>query len=175
MLGAALSACSGSSASTGGKGYVAGDGSIVTFAPGEREPAPDLTGKSLAGKPMSLANTEGHPVVINVWASWCGPCRVEAPDLVKAAHQLKNTQFFAINTRDGKAKAQAFVRSHDIPYPSLFDPDGQAVLKFYDTVNVKSLPFTLVLDAKGRVAAVVNGKTTTITLVDLVHHVTREA
>lgn len=165
----AAAGCAGSSASTGAKGYVSGDGTVTVIPPQDREPAPDIHGESVRGKSVGLQDARGHVTVVNVWASWCAPCRAEAPELVAAAKQLGDVEFLGINTRDDRATAKAFIRSHDIPYPSLYDPNGRVVLAFYDTINVKSLPFTMVLDTKGRIGAVVAGKVTTTTLTDLAH------
>jgi thiol-disulfide isomerase/thioredoxin len=138
----------------------------------DRFPAPTLHGTDLAGKPLTLPVAPGL-TVLNVWAAWCGPCRAEADDLVAAARRLPEVQFFGIDIRDVRSAARAFVRNAGIPYPSLFDPSGQSLLAFHDIVTVSSPPTTLVLDAEGRVAAVVSGELTAETLVGLVDDVSR--
>jgi thiol-disulfide isomerase/thioredoxin len=175
LLSAAAAGCSTSSASaTGAKGYVAGDGSIVTVAPGHRQPLPHLSGRLLAGGRLDLARYRGRVMVVNIWASWCAPCRAESADLVTAARRLKAASFLGIDTRDDGSAARAFTRVHHVPYPSLEDQDGSAVLGLYGLVNPKALPTTLVVDKSRRVAAIVNGPVTATTLIDVVHQVQSE-
>ena len=87
-------------------------------------------------------------MVINVWGSWCAPCRVETPDLVRLANETadQGVQFVGINTRDNRAAAKAFVRSFGVPYPSLQDPDGQVLLDFQGVVPTSVVPSTVVID-----------------------------
>ena len=126
-----------------------------------------------------MADFQGKVVVINVWGSWCPPCRSEADDLAVAAKQLQpqGVVFLGINTRDNSADtALAFQRSHAVPYPSIFDPGGSLLGAFHRTLSPKAIPSTVVIDAQGRVAASVIGELTSArTLIDLVHDVSRGA
>jgi thiol-disulfide isomerase/thioredoxin len=100
-------------------------------------------------------------VVLNVWGSWCGPCRTEAPILADTARDLadQGVQFIGINTRDhGTARPLAFQRNFDIPYPSIYDPDGSTLLSFTGTLPLNAIPSTVIIDRKGRVAGRVLGE-----------------
>jgi thiol-disulfide isomerase/thioredoxin len=157
----------------GAEGFVSGSGTLTMVPPGEREPAPEIEGQTLDGKPLSLADYDGQVRVLNVWGSWCGPCRSEAPELVAAAKRLADdgVQFVGINVRDHgqREAAKAFARRFEVPYPSLYDPDGSTLLGLRPRAS--AIPSTLVVDAEGRVAAAVLGEVTESTLVDLVHDV----
>ncbi len=73
-----------------------------------------------------LGQLRGVPVVVNVWASWCGPCKLEAPHLAAAARRFGGRiQFLGVDILDRRSSAQAFIRSEGWSYPSLFDPAGQ--------------------------------------------------
>ena len=169
-------ACTTSGARQGGtKGYITGDGVVTTVDPGSRQPAPTLSGDSLDGGSVSLEDYRGRVVVLNVWASWCPPCRAEADDLSAAALQRPDAAFVGLNVRDDVTAARAFVRTHDIGYPSLVSPDGSALLEFFGLLNLSSLPATIVIDADFRVAAVVLGQVTTSTLVGLVDDVEKSS
>jgi thiol-disulfide isomerase/thioredoxin len=109
--------------------------------------------------------------VINAWWSLCGPCRAEQPLLNQVADELgSSAHVIGINIRDSSADtAAAYVRGHDVPYPSLYDPSGKALLAFQGTLSPRTIPSTLVLDSRGRLAASIIGSVPTkLTLTDIV-------
>ena len=94
-----------------------------------------------------LAELEGYPVVVNKWASWCGPCRVEFPFFQdQAAERANKVGFMGVNSRDTDAAAETFLRDHPIPYLSFNDPDG-AIAEDLGTGNVQ--PVTIFYNAVG--------------------------
>jgi thiol-disulfide isomerase/thioredoxin len=168
-------AASGCSESMGGaEGFVAGSGTVTVLAEAKRVPAPELSGRSLSGDPLALDDFAGSTVVLNVWGSWCAPCREEAPALTRAAKRLggRDVQFLGVSVREpGVASAKAFVRNFGVPYPSIYDSDGSQLLGFRDTLPPDAIPSTLVIDSQGRVAARVLGPVDESTLVGLVDDV----
>ncbi|WP_371599074.1 TlpA family protein disulfide reductase [Streptomyces sp. NBC_00564] len=155
----ALSAC-GSGGTSGGSGntnFVAGKDGIATVAKGERADAPDLSGKTVDGKQLDVADYKGKVVVLNVWGSWCPPCRAEAPNFVKVAKDTadQGVQFVGINTRDASTSlAKAFEKEQGVTYPSLYDPTGKLMLRFKKgTLNPQAIPSTLIIDRDGKIAA----------------------
>jgi thiol-disulfide isomerase/thioredoxin len=179
VVGAALAAtalagaaCTTSGTTEGGNGSMTGTGSVITVDPQDRDDQPDLAGETLDGRHLDVADFRGKVVVLNYWASWCGPCRGEAPDLVAAHKRLGDVAFVGLDRNDdSRANALAFVRTFDVPYPSIYDSDGRLLLELYPAVPPTSLPSTVVLDTDGRIAAIVLGPVTTQTLVDLVEDV----
>lgn len=131
-----------------------------------RTPVPDISGSTLEGDQLALADLRGQVVVVNVWGSWCAPCRAEALDLARAARETaeQGVRFVGIDTRDNLAAARAFVETFDVPYPSLFDEGGELLVAFNGVVPVSAVPSTLVIDPDGRIAARVVGKVTYDTL-----------
>jgi thiol-disulfide isomerase/thioredoxin len=95
-------------------------------------------------------------VVLNIWGSWCSPCRAEAKNLVTVADdtKAKGVQFVGINTRDLQtAQAKAFEKKYAVSYPSLYDPTGKLILRFpKGSLNPQAIPTTIVLDRQGRIA-----------------------
>ncbi|HEU4567397.1 MAG TPA: TlpA disulfide reductase family protein [Marmoricola sp.] len=160
------------STATGDKGYIAGEGVITQLPVAQRKTPGTVAGPSLDGRHLSLAADRGKVVVVNVWGSWCPPCRAEADDLAAAARALqpKGVVFLGINSRDpSAAQARAFVRRYDVPYPSIYDPSGKNLLAFHGTLGPTSIPSTVVIDPQGRVAASILGEVTSKqTLIDLV-------
>ncbi|WP_406187091.1 TlpA disulfide reductase family protein [Streptomyces sp. NBC_01006] len=146
--------------------------------PGSRSDAPELTGEDLDGKPVSLARLRGNVVVLNVWGSWCGPCRAEADDLERLSRQTRadGVRFLGINTRDrDRAAARSFVRAHDLTFPSLPDPTGELLLRFPPALlNPQAVPATLVIDRRGRIAASIGGAVTEEQLRPVLAHVAEE-
>ncbi|MFE9478970.1 TlpA disulfide reductase family protein [Streptomyces spororaveus] len=151
----------------------------VVIDPAERPAAPALAGGDLDGKPVRLDGFRGHVVVLNVWGSWCGPCRAEADDLQRIArqHRDQGVRFLGINTRDpDRAAARSFVRAHGLGFPSLHDPTGELLLRFPPALlNPQAIPSTLVIDRRGRIAVSIGGAITEDELSPLLARVTEEA
>lgn len=157
-------------------GFVGGDGSVTLVAPDQRQPAPKITGELLGGGTFDSADQLGKVVVYNVWGSWCEPCRKEAPALVAAAKATTDAAvFMGINIRDpNPAQSLAFVRAFEVPYDSIFDPDGRVLLDFGKHLPPNAIPSTLIVDKEGRVAARVLGEATEATIRGLVEEVAGE-
>ncbi len=172
-----LTACGSSASSDEGAGtaFVAGDGSIVLIAPEERGPAPDLSGPTLEGGEFRLRDHLGEIVVLNVWASWCAPCRAEAPVLEEVWQQVQDdgVQFVGLDTRDTDEAALAFLETYGVTYPNLIDADGRLQLLFSDTLPPQAIPSTLVVDREGRVAGRIIGRVTEATLTALIEDVAK--
>lgn len=178
LAGTVLASCANDEVgSSGDAGFVSGKGVITRLAVEDRKQPGDVAGETLEGEPVSLADFEGKTVVVNIWGSWCAPCRSEAPDLVAASEELADdgVEFLGINSRDlDRAAAQAFQRRFEVPYPSIYDQKGQTLLAFRGTLSPNAIPSTVVIDDQGRVAASVIGETTRSTLVGLVEDVQAE-
>ncbi len=158
-------------------GYIEGDGAVATYSPDEREPAPEFQGPLLDGGEFDLASAKGDVVVLNVWGSWCPPCRKEAPDLQAVHEQLSDdgVRFVGVNVRDySEGPAQAFEDEFGITYPSVYDPKGEALLAFRDTIPPSAIPSTLVIDRSGQLAARVMGPIGETSLRDLVADIAEE-
>jgi len=171
-----LAGCSADETTSGNTGYVSGKGIITTLDPAERIKPGPVSGVTIDGDPISLADFSGKTVVVNVWGSWCSPCRAEADDLVAAEEELRKDDvvFLGIDSRDlNEAAARAFVRRYNIPYPSIYDQQGETLLAFDNTLSPTSIPSTLVIDEQGRVAASILGELTKATLVGVVEEVQR--
>jgi thiol-disulfide isomerase/thioredoxin len=109
-------------------------------------------------RPWSSASVRGRVLVVNFWASWCGPCRAEQPALSAVARSYRNRQvaFIGVNIQDTRAAALAYTREFGVPYPSLFDPSAKTATK----LPAVALPTTFILDRDGVVAYQLTGKTT---------------
>uniref|UniRef100_A0AAU2JYY4 TlpA family protein disulfide reductase n=1 Tax=Streptomyces sp. NBC_00049 TaxID=2903617 RepID=A0AAU2JYY4_9ACTN len=180
QVGATGSADGGAGAEQAGRaGGIRAAAAAAVVDPAARPAAPELAGDDLDGKPVSLAGLRGHVVVLNVWGSWCGPCRAEADDLERLSRRTRDdgVRFLGINTRDrDRAAAQSFVRAHGLGFPSLHDPAGELLLRFPPALlNPQAIPSTLVIDRAGRVAVSIGGAITEEELAPLVARVTEEA
>ncbi|MFE2288523.1 TlpA family protein disulfide reductase [Streptomyces sp. NPDC059443] len=159
-----LTAC-GDSGGGGGKasgsagGYVTGSNGVSTVAKADRVDAPKLDGETVDGKTLDTTTLKGKVVVLNVWGSWCPPCRAEAANFAKVSKEMadagKDVAFVGINTRDNsKQNAVSFEETYGITYPSLYDPDGKLILRFpKGALNPQAIPSTIVLDKDGKIAA----------------------
>ncbi len=112
-------------------------------------PAPAFTLASRAGGEVSLADLKGQVVMINFWASWCGPCRKEFPalDQIYAKYKPMGFTLVAINVESDKADAEKFLATTPASFPILFDPDG----KVSGNYGVSAMPTTVLVDRQGRV------------------------
>jgi cytochrome c biogenesis protein CcmG/thiol:disulfide interchange protein DsbE len=116
------------------------------------KPAPDISLQSLDGRVVSLADYRGRQtVVVTFWASWCGPCRMEAPVLrsfyQKTHKPGSDYEILAVSIDDGRAAAEQFATEARMPYPVLLDPQQKAA-KAYD---VEAIPILFVIDKSGKV------------------------
>jgi peroxiredoxin len=154
----AATACTGSNAVDQGTGsfrFVSGTKLGTTYSVAKRKTAGQFTANLLDGGTISLAQQAGKVVLINFWATWCGPCQTETPQLSTLYTKLnaKDVAFIGVDTKDLKNKAQAFVRDNDIAFPIAFDEQGNTAVAL-GKIPAQSLPFTVLVDKHGKVAAV---------------------
>ncbi|MEV0162966.1 TlpA family protein disulfide reductase [Nonomuraea fuscirosea] len=155
LLAAGCAGAQGGQPAAGDTRFVAGDGKMQVFEASERKTAPAIEGPTLDGGTASLAAHKGKVVVLNFWASWCGPCRAEAPVLKEVAAKTKagGVEFLGVDFKDRQADAKAFERTEQTGYPHLFDQPGKVALAFQGTVPPAAIPSTLIIDRQGRIAA----------------------
>jgi cytochrome c biogenesis protein CcmG/thiol:disulfide interchange protein DsbE len=134
----------------------------------KRELAPELAGTPLDPPPVRLRPLRGKPVVINFWASWCAPCRKEAPELARFDRDMRaRARLVGVNFQDAKSDALAFVREFHWRFPNVRDPRGKLAGRY----GLVGLPTTFVLDARGRIARQLTGAQTFAKLVRAVNEV----
>jgi cytochrome c biogenesis protein CcmG, thiol:disulfide interchange protein DsbE len=129
------------------------------IADGERPDVPELTLPRLDGPgETSLEDLRGKVVVLNFWASWCEPCRDEAPLLERWHRRIapQNATVLGVDALDSTDDARAFVRRFGITYPNVRDVSGERLRPF----GIAAYPETFVIDRQGRIAALVRGPVT---------------
>ena len=174
-----LTACAGTNANqpvrTGSEqGYPDVSNRLTQIPPDQRTLLPPVSGPALGrDQILSTQDYPGQVVVINVWGSWCGPCRKEAPDLQAASTETSDiAQFIGITSKDyDSAQAEAFVRAFKITYPSIYDPTGKTLLAFAGQLPPSAIPSTMIIDGQGRLAVRVLGEISKITLVAMINDV----
>jgi thiol-disulfide isomerase/thioredoxin len=147
---ASTSGASTSSANTSG-----GASGIETFKPADRKVLPALSGTTLDGTPWETASLKGRVTVLNIWGSWCEPCKRETPDLEHAyeANKAAGVAFLGIDTHDDAGKARTFVTDQHITYPNLIDGnDAALVTRLAGIVPLQAVPATLIIDKNGNIA-----------------------
>lgn len=123
-----------------------------------QNPAPDFSVTDLAGNEVKLSQFEGKPVVLNFWASWCGPCKSEMPDFETAYQKYKEEiHFVMVNLTDGTREtveiASTFVKGQGYTFPVYFDTQSDAA----NTYQVYSVPTSYFIDADGNLIAWAQG------------------
>ena len=118
-------------------------------------PAPQFQLNSNSGRPLSLADLKGRIVLVNFWASWCGPCRKEMPILEQLNRQYRNkgVTLLGVNVEPDSAAATDWLKATPVSFPILFDVDSK-VSKLY---QVEGMPNTVILDRKGNVRYIHRG------------------
>ena len=119
-------------------------------------PAPNFTLKSLSGEEVSLLQKRGNYVLVNFWATWCGPCKVEMPSL-ESLHQRFKTKNFSLlaisNDMFGARIVEPFIKAHNLSFTVLLDQQLQVSNKF----GVISLPTTFMIDPEGNIIGELRG------------------
>ena len=165
-----LSGCSNGGASKAQESFIAGSGAVTKIKEGNRIAAPTISGMTLSGKNFTF--TPGKVAVVNVWASWCSPCRAEEPTLSALSRTFPDVQFIGILTRDNPVNAEAFTRKRGTPYPTLID--DSILIGFSKSLPANAIPTTVVIDRQGKVAARISGTVTVASLTHLIDEVSEE-
>jgi len=170
LVALALSSCGGGGSSIAQESFVSGNGSVSYIRPSDRIAAPELSGMTLSGKNYTF--NLGQVAVVNVWASWCAPCRAEAPTLAVLSEKYTDVAFIGILTRDNPVNAEAFARRFALPYPTLID--DSVLIGFRKSLPANAIPSTVLIDKKGDVAARISGEVTVASLSELIEKVSAE-
>jgi thiol-disulfide isomerase/thioredoxin len=165
-----LTSCGNGGESTAQENYISGNGAITFISAADRAMAPKLSGDTLYGTKFDFAGNQ--IAVVNVWASWCSPCRAEMPALTALSKKYADVQFMGILTRDNLANAEVFARQLGVPYPNFID--DSLLLGFRNTLPANAIPTTVVIDKQGRVAARISGPVTVGGLSDLIERLIAE-
>ena len=115
--------------------------------PGDK--APDFTLQTLYGKELSLSNLQGKKVFLNFWATWCGPCRSEMPDILKLYQNHDNIEVLAVNVKDNKGQILNFIMDNSYNFPVVLDTNGAVSTQY----TVRGIPTTYILDENGIIMA----------------------
>jgi peroxiredoxin len=144
-----------------GKGYISADGAVKEIPVAERGEPVEFSGVTENGDEFDSADIAGDVTVVNFWYAGCAPCRVEAGDLEKVWQQYEGdgVSFVGVNIYDQADTARSFAKTYGVTYPSIMDVDtGAAKLAFAKATPTQATPTTVVLDKKGRVAALIIGQ-----------------
>ena len=167
-----LTSCSGGGISAQSENsFVSGTGTSVYIKIKDRKEAPEISGELLMGGSKTLAS--GQVKVINVWASWCAPCRAEAPLLQEFSVQYPEVQFAGILTRDNLSSAISFYENFKITYPTFID--DSLLIGFKGSLIPNAIPTTIIIDKNNKVAVRISGEVTVAGLRDLLNKVLTES
>ena len=147
--------------------FVAGSGNATFVKKSERKDAPKISGTTLNSGDKTL--NLNQVTVINVWASWCAPCRAEAPVLQDFSIRYPQVQFAGILTRDNLSSAKAFYENFQLTYPTF--TDDSLLLGFSGSIIPNAIPTTLIIDKNGKVAVRISGEVTVATFQKLLDKV----
>jgi thiol-disulfide isomerase/thioredoxin len=170
LMALVLSSCGGGGSFMAEESFVSGNGSVSYIKASDRIAAPALSGMTLSGK--NYTYNVGQVAVVNVWASWCAPCRAEAPTLAALTEKYTDVAFIGILTRDNPVNAEAFARRFALPYPTLID--DSVLIGFRKSLPANAIPSTVLIDKRGNVAARISGEVTYSSLSELIEKVSAE-
>ncbi len=126
-------------------------------APRQDFAAPDFTLQTLTGESVRLSDLRGQAVLVNLWATWCPPCRAEMPVIQKMYEEYKGQGFTVLAVdmtfQDDAAAVQPFVQQHRLTFPVLLDPSGVTARQY----ELRSLPTSFFIDRQGIIREVVIG------------------
>lgn len=145
----------------GAGGGTPGAPGILTIgqeAAGQIRPAPDFQVTLFSGEARTLADLRGRPVVVNFWATWCPPCREEAPvfERVWRDYQGRGVEFIGLDIWDTEVEAKKFLERFSLTYPNAPDPRGKVAVEY----GVSGIPETFFVDRQGRIVRRWNGPLT---------------
>ncbi len=120
------------------------------------QPLPPLILETISGEPFAFTDLSGSPTVVNVWASWCLPCRAEHAVLQSGAEAYQGVDFVGVVYQDSASRAQSFLDTYGGGYPNVMDPDARAAID----LGVFGVPETFFVDAAGTIVAKVQGPIT---------------
>jgi thiol-disulfide isomerase/thioredoxin len=170
LMALVLSSCGGGGSSIAEESFVSGNGSVSYIKSSDRIAAPALSGMTLSGN--NYTYSVGQVAVVNVWASWCAPCRAEAPTLAALSEKYTDVAFIGVLTRDNPVNAEAFARRFALPYPTLID--DSVLIGFRKSLPANAIPSTVLIDKRGNVAARISGEVTYSSLSELIEKVNAE-
>jgi thiol-disulfide isomerase/thioredoxin len=132
---------------------------MVAYPAGQRPAAPEFTATSLTGAPINFASYRGKVVVLNIWGSWCPPCRGEAETLKYLDEQYgpQGVAFLGDDIQDTPVNALNFLHTQGITYPSVNDANGAVEQRLAIAVPINGTPTTLVIDKTGHIAGLIDG------------------
>jgi thiol-disulfide isomerase/thioredoxin len=135
---------------------------MVAYSVGKRPAVPEFTATSLTGTPINFASYRGKVVVLNVWGSWCAPCRGEGQTLKYLDEQYgpEGVAFLGDDIQDTPTNALGFLRGEGISYPSVNDSNGAVEQRLALVVPIAATPTTLVIDKTGHIAGQIDGAVT---------------
>jgi thiol-disulfide isomerase/thioredoxin len=133
--------------------------------------APELPSEVLVGPRVGLDSLRGDVAIVNFWASWCDPCKREAPEFARFARSLPaGVRLVGVNWDDAKGSAQAFIKRYAWRFPNLRDGSDEVGARF----GLTGLPATFVIDREGRIAATLRGPQTVSAIRDAAQRVAAE-
>ena len=129
----------------------------ITQSPGNTS-APDFTLSSPDGQQISLSDYEGQVILVNLWATWCPPCKAEMPTINAFYETHKENGFvvLAVNSQEGASTVKNFIQSNDFTFPVLLDTQGQVM----DRYHVRALPTSFIIDRNGVIQHIQTGEIT---------------
>ena len=133
--------------------------------------APEISGETLTTGDKRL--NQNQVTVINVWASWCAPCRAEAPVLQDFSIRYPQVQFAGILTRDNISSAKAFYENFKLTYPTFID--DALLIGFKGSLIPNAIPTTLIIDKDGKVAVRISGELTVANFTSMLDKVLSDA